>query len=29
LPGDIDQTRKALSIISTDYCKAEKPKMPF
>ena len=29
LPGDIDQTRKALRIIFTDYCKAETPKTPF
>jgi len=29
LPGDIDQTRKALRIIFTDYCKAEAPKGPF
>lgn len=29
LPGDIDQTRKALNIIFTDYCKAETPKAPF
>lgn len=29
LPGDIDQTRKALNIIFTDYCKSEKPKTPF
>ena len=29
LPGDIDQTQKALRIIFTDYCKAEKPKAPF
>jgi len=29
LPGDIDQTRKALGIIFTDHCKAEKPKAPF
>jgi hypothetical protein len=29
LPGDIDQTQKALQIIFTDYCKAKKPKAPF
>lgn len=29
LPGDIDQTRKALNIIFTDYCTPEKPKAPF
>ena len=29
LPGDIDQTRKALNIIFTDYCKFQKPKTPF
>ena len=29
LPGDIDQTRKALGIIFSDHCKAEKPKAPF
>ena len=29
LPGDIDQTRKALGIIFTDHCKVEKPKGPF
>jgi hypothetical protein len=29
LPGDIDQTRKALGIIFADHCKAEKPKVPF
>ena len=29
LPGDIDQTQKALHIIFTDHCKAEKPKAPF
>jgi len=28
LPGDIDETRKALRIV-TDRCKAEKPKSPF
>jgi hypothetical protein len=29
LPGDIDQTQKALRIIFTDHCKAKKPKAPF
>jgi hypothetical protein len=29
LPGDIDQTQKALRIIFTDYCKAQKPRAPF
>ena len=29
LPGDIDLTQKALRIIFTDHCKAEKPKAPF
>lgn len=29
LPGDIEQTRKALKIIFTDHCKAEPPKTPF
>jgi hypothetical protein len=29
LPGDIDQTRKALGIIFADRCAAEKPKAPF
>ena len=29
LPGDIDQTRKALRIIFTDHCKQEKPQAPF
>ena len=29
LPGDIDQTRKALRIIFADYCKADTPKTPF
>jgi hypothetical protein len=29
LQGDIEQTQKALRIIFTDYCKAEKPKTPF
>ena len=29
LPGDIEQTQKALRIIFTDHCQAEKPKAPF
>lgn len=29
LPGNIDQTQKALKIIFADYCKAERPKDPF
>lgn len=29
LPGDIDQTRKALGLIFAGHCKAEKPKAPF
>jgi hypothetical protein len=29
LPGDIDQTQKALRLIFSDHCKAEKPKAPF
>lgn len=29
LPGDIDQTRKALGIVFADHCKAEKPRAPF
>ena len=29
LPGDIDLTQKALRIIFSDHCKAEKPKAPF
>jgi hypothetical protein len=29
LPGDIDQTQKALKIIFGDYCKAEQEKTPF
>jgi hypothetical protein len=29
LPGDIDQTQKALRIIFSDHCKPEKPKTPF
>ena len=29
LPGDFDQTRKALQIIFTDHCKPAKPQTPF
>jgi hypothetical protein len=29
LPGDIDQTQKALRLIFTDHCKTEKPKALF
>lgn len=29
LPGDIDQTQKALKIIFSQYCKTETPKSPF
>lgn len=29
MPGDIDQTRKALRIVFTNYCKADTPKTPF
>jgi hypothetical protein len=29
LPGDIDQTQKALRVIFTDYCKPQKPQTPF
>jgi hypothetical protein len=29
LPGNIDQTEKALRRIFDEYCKAEKPKTPF
>ena len=29
LPGDIEQTRKALNIIFSSYCKSEKPTTPF
>jgi hypothetical protein len=29
LPGNIDQTQKALKIIFTDYCRAEKLDSPF
>jgi len=29
LPGNIDQTEKALHLIFHEYCKVEKPKTPF
>jgi hypothetical protein len=29
LPGDIDQSEKALRLIFADYCRADKPKPPF
>jgi hypothetical protein len=29
LPGDIDQTQKALRVIFTDHCKPQKPQTPF
>lgn len=29
LPGNIDQTKRALGLIFSEYCKAEKPKSPF
>ena len=29
LPGNIDQTEKALHLIFNEYCKPEKPKTPF
>jgi hypothetical protein len=29
LPGDVDQSRKALRIIFADRCKTENPKTPF
>ena len=29
LPGNIDQTQKALHLIFSDFCKADKPKIPF
>ena len=29
LPGNIDQTKKALRLIFAEYCKADKPKSPF
>ncbi len=29
LPGNIDQSEKALRLIFADYCRADKPKPPF
>ena len=29
LPGNIDQTERALHLIFTEHCKADKPKTPF
>jgi hypothetical protein len=29
LPGDIDQTEKAIRLIFSDYCKKDKPRLPF
>jgi hypothetical protein len=29
LPGDLDQTEKALALIFSQYCKVEKPRRPF
>jgi hypothetical protein len=29
LPGNVDQTQKALHLIFSDSCKADKPKTPF
>ena len=29
LPGDIEQTERALRLIFSEHCKAEKPKPPF
>jgi hypothetical protein len=29
LPGNIDQTKRALRLIFAEYCKADKPKSPF
>jgi hypothetical protein len=29
LPGQIDQTERALKLIFNDHCRAEKPKLPF
>ena len=29
LPGNIDQTEKALKLIFAEHCKADKPKSPF
>lgn len=29
LPGNIDQTKRALHLIFSDHCKADRPKTPF
>ena len=29
LPGNIDQTEKALKLIFSGHCKSDKPKAPF
>ena len=29
LPGNIDQTKRALHLIFTDHCKSDRPKTPF
>ncbi len=29
LPGEIEQTQRALKVIFSDYCKAQKPQTPF
>jgi hypothetical protein len=29
LPGNIDQTKRALRLIFAEYCKADQPKSPF
>jgi hypothetical protein len=29
LPGSLDQTEKALQIIFSEFCRADKPKSPF
>jgi hypothetical protein len=29
LPGDPEQTEKALALIFSQYCKAERPRSPF
>ncbi len=29
LPGEIDQTERAIRLIFSDYCKRDKPKLPF
>jgi hypothetical protein len=29
LPGNVDQSEKALRLIFADYCRADKPKLPF